>query len=601
MKKFFSLVKNENIKTVKQTSFKVLLIIFACIITVVPLASKGISVIENNESVSDYDYYLDWAEGEEKAGNAIGAEYYRSMYDSYAFFSENGIGFDSIQFSVFRFSHQDLTIAAKCTELIVSGKYSIEEIRGIGYFDSEYKSAFYKYVMPDGYDYQSGMNEKYDIYDDTEAAYNEEPDMWSAENIAKAAPILKEKLSGIRKNILEFDLKAYYLGQYEEADSKYQSAVATLDAAKAAAALKPDDLSLAYSVKQAELYEEGMRENRSGIKSLFDNVYDYGSWQYITITDAICEAGMQYERFCTMPRDLYVEMYGEAYAELNYEKYKSSTDNALLACRETVKLGFYSLENNIPMPGAIPEGSVKTRFTDQLGTVVSISSLILIVLAGSTLSSEYSSGSIRLLLIRPRRRSRILASKIVSMALIWFAAIAAAAVIDILLDLILFGVKDAFMPDLGVTVSGKIVETPALFGILKALLEDMLASSVVISMALLLSTLVRRAALSIALPIIIQFIAGIVQTLVISVVTYFPKLHWLVYTPLPYSDLSKFRFINSAENFLGSGNGGLVDMLFGGTAVGDFLPWLGVIYLIAFTAAFIALSFVSFTKQQIKN
>ncbi|MCQ2354852.1 MAG: ABC transporter permease subunit [Clostridia bacterium] len=600
MKKFFSLVKNENIKTVKQTSFKVLLIIFACIITVVPLASKGISVLGNIGSDNDYDYYLDWAEGEEKAGNAIGAEYYRSIDDSYAFFAENGIGFDSIQFSVFRYDHQDLTVAEKCTELIVSGKYSIEEMR-VGYFDSEYKSAFYRYVMPDGYDYQSERNEEFYIDYDTEITDKEYDDIWSAENIAKAAPILKEKLSGIRKNILEFDLKAYYLGQYEEADSKYQSAVATLDAAKAAAALKPDDLSLAYSVKQAELYEEGMRENRSGIKSLFDNVYDYGSWQYITINDAICEAGMQYERFCTMPRDLYVEKYGEAYAELNYEKYKSSTDNALLACRETVKLGFYSLENNIPMPGAIPEGSVKTRFTDQLGTVVSISSLILIVLAGSTLSSEYSSGSIRLLLIRPRRRSRILASKIVSMALIWFAAIAAAAVIDILLDLILFGVKDAFMPDLGVTVSGKIVETPALFGILKALLEDMLASSVVISMALLLSTLVRRAALSIALPIIIQFIAGIVQTLVISVVTYFPKLHWLVYTPLPYSDLSKFRFINSAENFLGSGNGGLVDMLFGGTAVGDFLPWLGVIYLIAFTAAFIALSFVSFTKQQIKN
>lgn len=600
MKKFFSLVKNENIKTVKQTSFKVLLIIFACIITVVPLASKGISVLGNIGSDNDYDYYLDLAEGEEKAGNAIGAEYYRSRYDSYAFFAENGIGFDSIQFSVFRYDHQDLTVAEKCTELIVSGKYSIEEMR-VGYFDSEYKSAFYRYVMPDGYDYQSERNEEFYIDYDTEITDKEYDDIWSAENIAKAAPILKEKLSGIRKNILEFDLKAYYLEQYEEADSKYQSAVATLDAAKAAAALKPDDLSLAYSVKQAELYEEGMRENRSGIKSLCDNVYDYGSWQYITINDAICEAGMQYERFCTMPRDLYVEKYGEAYAELNYEKYKSSTDNALLACRETVKLGFYSLENNIPMPGAIPEGSVKTRFTDQLGTVVSISSLILIVLAGSTLSSEYSSGSIRLLLIRPRRRSRILASKIVSMALIWFAAIAAAAVIDILLDLILFGVKDAFMPDLGVTVSGKIVETPALFGILKALLEDMLASSVVISMALLLSTLVRRAALSIALPIIIQFIAGIVQTLVISVVTYFPKLHWLVYTPLPYSDLSKFRFINSAENFLGSGNGGLVDMLFGGTAVGDFLPWLGVIYLIAFTAAFIALSFVSFTKQQIKN
>lgn len=620
MKQFFSLVKNENIKTLKQTSYRVLIVIFAVIILMVPAASKLIDIAES-ETYRDDDWLLARSEDMEECGEYVIAAYYRSQYDSSMFFTDNGIDDRAPQRS-YEYEYTNLREAYACAKLIADGKADGETVCSYGVFNN-YLYTYYQYVDPVAY-------EKF-FFDDTEIFYDEygnafdkygnpidsssEDDIkvapYTVENAKKALPIFEKAYKAVEQKILNFDLKEYYKEQYDLAIKAREAAEeARKQCEETLRQTKDEKLYLdwnpllpanaQYGLDRAMLEEEAAVEFEKAAKLLWENVWEYGGWEYNTIEGAIKRPTGYYSEYAVQSPELYKNQYGEVMFEEYYEEYKANSEKALSDARDSVKLAFYSLENGIRMPGAIPEGSVKARITSQLSTIVSITSLIMIVLAGSTLSSEYSTGTIRLLLIRPRKRWKILASKLVSMTILWVVAVVGAVVLSVLFDFVLFGVGDAFVPDLDV-VKGAVTVTPSFVGGLWAVLGDMLTSAVVISLAVMLSTLVRRAALSIALPIIINLLAGIVQTVSVALAVEVPKLHWLVYSPLPYTDLSLFRVGNAAAEYLGSGVNSIIGMLFGNISADGFYPWLGVIYLVAFTTIFTILAFVSFIKQQIKN
>lgn len=611
MKRFFALVKNENIKTLKQTSYRVLIIIFAVIILLVPVFSKIIAVAESM-SYRDNEWLLKSAEQLEEHGEYVGAAYYRSQYDSAMFFENNGIA-DSAPQRSYEYEYTKLREAYACAKLIADGKVDGETVRTYGYF-YDYFESYYRYVDPDAYnEFFFGDAEAYKYDKDGNLINNPSEDdfklaPYTVENAKKALPIFEKEYKAIEQKILDFDLKEYYKEQYDLAVANRENAEESRKKYEESLKLSKDgspyiDLTPAYArykLDLAILEEEGAVEIEKAMKLLWENVWDYCGWEYNTIEGAIKRPTGKYSGCAVMSPDLYKAQYGDANYEEYYEEYKDNNEKVLSDARDSVKLAFYSLENDIPMPGSLPEGSVKARITSQLSTIVSVTSLIMIVLAGSTLSSEYSSGTIRLLLVRPRKRWKILASKLVSMTILWAAAVAGAVLISVLFDFVLFGVGDTFVPDLDV-IRNTVTVTPSFIGGLWVVFCDMLTSAVVISLAFMLSTLVRRAALSIALPIIINLMTGIVQTVSVALAAEFPKLHWLIYSPLPYTDLSLFRSGNAAAEYLGTGMNSIFGLFFGNIPTEGFYPWLGVVYLVAFTAIFTILSFVSFIKQQIKN
>lgn len=603
MKRFFAMVKNENIKTMKQTSYRVLLIIFAVIILAVPIISKLISSLSAWELDEDYEWYLIMSEDYQESGDKAHASYYRSIYEAEKYLADHEIKSGSPAYNYYGYEFESLYTARECTKEIHAGNISVEEAQNVFY---DYPDKYYQYYAADASESDCILDpnawEKYDESYDWEEFEAIRNASWEMENIEKADAIFAAKLEELEDSLLNFDLMEYYKEQAENTTAAVKNMETEVEIRRKAYEADPQDEDLAYAVKQAEFQLESLRNQERGTQLQVEKFFDFEGWERAVFDNVIVRASLRLPNECILiSKDAYKERYGEYNLDEFYEKYKKNIEKELKTNREAVTIGFYSIENDIPLPGAIPGGSVKNEIRDQIGTIVTITSLIMIVLAGSTLSNEYSSGTIRLLLIRPRKRSKILGAKIVSMVMLWIAAIVIALIISSALDIILFGFGDVFVPDLNITDKGVVTVTPSIVGGLEILASNMLSTAVLIFMALLLSTLVHRAALSIALPLVIQTVIGIVQKILLALIPTFDKLHFLVYTPLPYSDLTVFRTVSAAEQMIGKGSFSEILDIFGTGMLEGFYPVLGAVYLAAFTALFIGLSFLSFTKQQIKN
>ena len=156
-----------------------------------------------------------------------------------------------------------------------------------------------------------------------------------------------------------------------------------------------------------------------------------------------------------------------------------------------------------------------------------------------------------------------------------------------------------FVSDL-IWIGGKAVEINPMLHTAVIMLEDMLSASVFVSFALLLSSLMRKAALPIALPIIAMQISSTIQFTMISLQEVLGK--WIVYSPFPYSDLSVYRTNAAADYITGSDIiGSIVGQMFPYSTVRDFNIPVGICWLAAFLALWTALTFLSFSRQQIKN
>ena len=579
----------------KQTSYRVLCIIFAVIIIAVPVISYFINSYTFSDSAPDYGWYLEEAEWYEEMGDMGNAIRYRSQYEAYTGLNEMGVVERSPAYYCYGVDYVVLYTVHAAAAAFVSGDLTEDQFWYSVY--DEYIRKYHAYVDKSA--------EEPDTFADPEAweEYNEE--YWeipfNIENVKKSVPVFENEIASLKTKLETFDLKAYYTEQAENASEAVQYAEDYVKETEAAAKADSKDYELAYAFESAKLSLEGARFAEKAAKLLADKCWEYGGWQQETIERVIKRSAVELGDLAVMSEERYKERCGDFMLEERYKEYKKNIESEQKMFRDAITLGFYSIEHDIPMPGTLPDGSVKSAIRDQLGTIVTITSLIMIVLAGSTLSNEYSTGTIRLLLIRPRKRAKILGSKIVSMVFLWIMAILLALILSAGIDILLLGMGDAFVPDLDIAKNGNVTVTPAFVGGLEVLGGNLLSSAVLVFLALLLSTLVRRAALSIALPIIVQTLIGLGQTVLLALIPAVEELHFLVYTPLPYSDLSVFRTVNAAEQLIGNGSGSLIAELFGMQIPEGFHPVLGAAYLAGFTILFIVLSFVSFTKQQIKN
>lgn len=585
MKKLARLIGNENKKVLKQTGLRVLLIIIAALTALAPLLDFTLKKIVGSPSYSGYDsnYWTynterlkkQLADAEEN-GRICDAEYYRVFLDTTEFFEKNNIHEDW-RIDVFRSDYATLRGTVGLVKLIIEDGVDSDDIK------ESMMSSFLYEIDPNGiYPYQTVL-----LPENIEATYKAQ----------------KDALAELEERILTYTLGDYYASKLEEAKAALEVARQSVEYLKSGSAPADPGLTpelsaefIAYEVALGERLVEWNELNVQAWQWLTDNVFDYRGWQFNTVVKLQWLKTLA-DSSTGVSRELYDAYDYFPSQSMSYEDYISTVQKNDRNFEETAAIIRASIEHGVPIRGTVND-STKTLFLSEFSSSFGIIVIFVIILAGMTLSNEYTAGTVRLLLIRPQRRSRILASKLLSGGILWVAATAVASVLLAVECIVLFGVKDLFAPAI-FNHGTKVMIVPAIFAFLWRVLLSFISTAPIILFTLLISTLIKRSALPIALAMICRFSTSVITTVSLSL----QKLH-LEYTPLPYLDLTSF-IGNTAERYIIDG-GSTLDSIFGAAekaliSSGNYRISIGIAWLVGIAAVLTVLSFVSFDRQQIKN
>ena len=219
----------------------------------------------------------------------------------------------------------------------------------------------------------------------------------------------------------------------------------------------------------------------------------------------------------------YKQQYG------TYITYKTKLQARIDEWNNTIKIAQMSLDADKPDMKYVPDGA-RTKTVQFLDYSI-IVALFAILLGGWIMASEYQQGTIRLLMIRPKKRIKILMAKFTAAFLICFVIYLAGSVVNSVVNGIVNGFSDFANPNF--TISGEI-------GFFAYYIPKLFASLVSIvfafTVAFMLSVLVKNTAVSVAVPIA----CFIGCTILMNYFAYSKVMEWILYTPIPYVQISSF-------------------------------------------------------------
>jgi ABC-2 type transport system permease protein len=266
-----------------------------------------------------------------------------------------------------------------------------------------------------------------------------------------------------------------------------------------------------------------------------------------------------------------VQQYG------NYLNYKAKIQAQIDNLNNTILIAQNSLEAEKPDMKYVPSGarSLTVQFLD-FSTLIA---LFAILLGGWIMASEFQQGTVRLLMIRPKTRVKILMAKFAASLVICLAIYVAGSIINMIVNGICFGFADFAFPNY--TVSGEI---NFFLYYLPKFLACMVPIVFAFTVAFMLSTIVKNIAVSIAVPVACYILC----TIAMGLLMYRPSMEWLAYTPIPYVQLSGF-FAQYSTVQMAIQNG-----------IALSLPY-GIIMLLVLAAICTAISILVFKKRDITN
>ena len=214
-------------------------------------------------------------------------------------------------------------------------------------------------------------------------------------------------------------------------------------------------------------------------------------------------------------------------SEKNIQKSKNSQEIKIL--KRDVALKEYRIKHNL---SPNEEYSVWSFVNDASG-MISLTGLFTIIVAAGIVASEFSWGTIKLLLIRPINRGKILASKYVSIILFALLLLIILYTYSSILGVILFGTPEQAVPYLNY-FDGKITEQTMSLHLmisygLKSIDMVMLATA-----AFMISAVFRNSSLATGLSIALMFTGSSITFLLAS------KFEWAKYILFANTDLTQY-------------------------------------------------------------
>ncbi|WP_127582901.1 ABC transporter permease [Paenibacillus koleovorans] len=154
--------------------------------------------------------------------------------------------------------------------------------------------------------------------------------------------------------------------------------------------------------------------------------------------------------------------------------------------------------------------------------------LFLVIVAGDSLAGEFSSGTIKLLLIRPASRLKVLLAKYVSMLMYGILLLVILFVCSTLLNGLLYQFNHMNLTLLDVNAAGQVVELNMVANLWKSYLLNGVSTIMFVTMAFMITAAFRSSAMAIGFSIFALFggmiLTGILQPYAWSKYLIFPNL-----------------------------------------------------------------------------
>ncbi len=571
MKGLGRLIKNELIKLSHQTSFRVISVIVLVLCIISPAISIGANKLigyigdKFNDPTSNAEEYRALAEEypDSNVQSVILRSYYTAYADAFDFFADNGI--DDWRYSYYSSEYLYYTEIIAGLELINSG------------FSPDDVAAVFTY-----------------LYDINESESNDELIFTNVTSTIISYRSMREELGEAALNSSVNDIFTNALSslkpQIAQLEKYYASAKLELEAA-------PDSPELQYNFAYADSALTAYNSLAEAYEYLGEFVNDYDDWRVTLVFNGLQEAYIELPDLLTVPESEFENSDELSYTYDSYSAYKKATEKEYEEQCKAIRLMEYSLYHNIPTPQAMqlsPKLTWQTSLTSLMGTI----GILLVILAGSSVASEFSQGTIRLLLIRPKKRSKILASKLLSLLIVLAGYMLCAYVVMFAVSMIFGGIGDIIAPDL-LTIGESVVEVTPFITTFARMLICSVTPIILTLFAFMLSVITRKTSLSIALPLVYsQIVSGIVFSIgsVLSIFYGFVK-----YTPLLYTDMSGFNTYFLSQYVSGSSLSGIIQSVTGtASALSGGVLAIGLAYNFAAAIIITAISFAVFSRKEIK-
>ncbi len=557
MKKFFGLLQNELIKIWKQTGYRVMLFVLIGLSCLSPIFGLLTTLEISYTAQDEYDFYMECAEEE----SGIYREYYISIAESNLFFIDNGIS-DGWKYEYFYHDYERAYIRAYAARLLENGTVKADELEMspfVSYlYDSSYSDSDYKYYIP---------------------------------SYAEA----KAELDSVLETILTTTEKDITLDKLERSKTSFEDAKTAFDSAKLRYEADMNNSELEYSFKVARETLNAAQMELEAWQAIYDNSASPDSWAY-SMAYRLSEVLNMTVSYVAVPEDMYYDNdYGTYLASC--ERYHDYYHEAASVYLHSIKTNncLSSLSDSSMLTsllGGTSFGvSTKTQLRSAIMSFINLATILMVVLASGIISTEFSSGTIRLLVIRPCTRRQIMASKLTAVGVIYVGLVIVMSVLLTAETVLLFGVGDLFAPDT-VYLAGNIIDLPFFVLTLERIAVASLVALAYVAVAIILASLTRKNGLAITMSMLIYAFGSTVSLVAILLSQLFPNvLGWIVYTPLAY--MSLVSIVPPAHELLSSMGG-----MFGLSGVE---LWIGVLYHIIFIAGMVYLTVLAFRKKQIKN
>lgn len=192
-----------------------------------------------------------------------------------------------------------------------------------------------------------------------------------------------------------------------------------------------------------------------------------------------------------------------------------------------IKLNEYRIENDIP---PVSFGSL-WGFMDFSSYFVQLIVLFTIIIAAGSVASEFSWGTIKLLLIRPATRTKVLLSKYLTTFLFALYFLILLFIVSLILSMIMFGTGALSQPHLAFE-DGNIVERSMVLQVFSSYGLNCIQLLMMVTLAFMISTVFRSSAMAIGIAIFLMFVGSNVTVLL-------SNFDWAKYILFAHIDLSQ--------------------------------------------------------------
>lgn len=204
------------------------------------------------------------------------------------------------------------------------------------------------------------------------------------------------------------------------------------------------------------------------------------------------------------------------------------TGGSLNVLEEQLALAEYRLEHNIR-----PEYNTMWGSMNGAAMLVMLITLFTVIVAGDSLAGEFSTGTIKLLLIRPSSRTKILISKYISLILFGLLLLVILFVSSFVFTGVLYKFAHWNLPGLTVNDAGQVVEYSMAAHLWKTYFLNSVSTVMFVTMAFMISSAFRSSALAIGFSIFALF-AGMTFTQLVS------RYAWSKYILFANIDLTQY-------------------------------------------------------------